>query len=143
MTTPNANGKTIHEAMGRMPATKSAGRMFQNAPASSSHHNPATAVNVTMMYAPRATHDFHCGRSRIFKKRLGWDKSLMSRMVVMSMKIIAVKPVARKVAESKLNRLNIEPRLNSMNNPPAMFLVTRYDGSSQCQLILCCALYAV
>lgn len=57
----------------------------------------------------------------------------------MSMKTIAVKPVARKVAESKLKRLNIEPRLKSMKSPPAIFFVTRYEGNSQCQLILCCA----
>jgi hypothetical protein len=80
-------------------------RQFQLRCASSNHHNPATAVNVTMMYAPRATHDFHCGRSRIFKKRLGCDKSLMSRMTVMSMKTIAVKPVARKVAESNVKQI--------------------------------------
>ena len=105
-----------------------------------SHHNPATAVKLTRIKAPRATQDFHCGRSRMFKNLFGCDKSLMSRITVISVNNKDVKPAAKKLAESKGKMLNITPRLNNMNIPPAIFFVTRYNGNSQCHWILCCAL---
>src|SRR6266508_6090311 len=135
MTTPSARGKVIHAAKGRMPATKSAESQFKYAVPSSAHHNPATAVNATMMYAPRASHDFHCGRNSTFKKRFGCDKSLISKMTVRSINIMDVRPAARKVNESKVNTRSAAPRLRSIKSPPAMFLVTRHDGNSQCHWI--------
>jgi len=71
-----------------------------------------------MMYAPRTSHDCHCGRSSTYRNRFGCFKSTTSKMPVTTRKNIATTPSTNcRLAE--FSALSVNRAAAAAKNPPA------------------------